>query len=208
MKIACVIPAYNEEKTIGTIITCVKDIELINEIIVISDGSVDGTYNIAKSLGVRTIELRNNKGKGAALATGIENSDGDIFIFLDADLIGLNKKHIEQLLFPVLNNETDMTIGLFKNGRIVTDIAQKVTPYLSGQRALKRSIIQGIDKLEMTRYGVEVAITKFAKMKHYRVKIVILEELTHIMKEEKLGFGKGFQERMKMYWQIVRHMLM
>jgi glycosyltransferase involved in cell wall biosynthesis len=208
MKITCIIPAYNEEKTIGDVIKCVKKVELIDDIIVVSDGSQDETANISRSLEVRTIELKDNKGKGAALVTGIENSDGDILIFMDADLIGLNEKHIENLLLPVIRNETDMTIGLFKNGRLVTDIAQKVAPYLSGQRALKRNIIQDIDKLDMTRYGIEVAITKLAEKKHYRFSTIKLEDLTHIMKEEKLGLGKGFTERMKMYWQIIRCMLM
>lgn len=208
MKITCVIPAYNEEKTIGSIIKCVKDIEYINDIIVISDGSVDRTPYISRSLGVRTIELEKNKGKGAALAAGIENSDGDIILFLDADLIGLNRKHIDELLLPVIRDDTDMTIGVFNNGRFITDMAQRITPYLSGQRALKRSIIQDINKLKMTRYGVEIAITKLAESRHYKYRTVILDKLTHIMKEEKLGFSKGFKERMKMYWQIIRCMLM
>lgn len=204
MKISCVIPAYNEEKTIENVIKCVKKVKMIDEIIVISDGSVDETANISKNLGVRTIEIKDNRGKGAALATGVKNSDGDILIFLDADLIGLNEKHIESLLLPVINNETDMTVGLFKNGRFATDIAQKVAPYLSGQRALKRDIIQDVDKLDLTRYGIEVAITKLAEKRHYQFNIVKLEDLTHIMKEEKLGFRKGFTERIKMYWQIIR----
>lgn len=208
MKITCIIPAYNEEKTIENVIECVKNVEMIDEIIVISDGSVDQTANISRSLDVSTIELKQNCGKGAALVTGIENSNGDILIFLDADLIGLNEKHIESLLFPVIKGETDMTIGLFKNGRFVTDIAQRVAPYLSGQRALKRNIIQDIDKLDMTRYGIDIAITKQAEKRHFRFSTVELEDLTHIMKEEKLGFSKGFTERIKMYWQIIRCMLM
>lgn len=208
MKITCVIPAYNEEKTIGNIIRCVSDVEYIDEIIVISDGSVDRTSFVSKSMGARTIELKSNRGKGAALSAGIESSNGDIIMFLDADLIGLNRGHIDALLLPVIRDETDMTIGIFNNGRFFTDIAQRIIPHLSGQRALKRSIIQDINKLKMTRYGVEIAITKLARRRHIRYKTVILEKLTHIMKEEKLGFGKGFKERLKMYWQIIRCFLM
>lgn len=208
MKITCVIPAYNEEKTIGNIIRCVSDVEYIDEIIVISDGSVDRTSFISKSMGARTIELKSNRGKGAALAAGIESSIGDIIMFLDADLIGLNRGHIDELLLPVIRNETDMTIGVFNNGRFFTDIAQRITPQLSGQRALKRCIIQDISKLKMTRYGVEIVITKLAQSRHIRYKTVILEKLTHIMKEEKLGLVRGFKERIKMYWQIIRCFLM
>lgn len=208
MRISCVIPAYNEEKTIGNVIECAKNVDLIDEIIVISDGSVDETANISKSLGVRTIELNQNCGKGAALVTGAENSNGDILIFLDADLIGLNEKHINDLIIPVIKDETDMTIGVFKNGRFITDMAQRVAPYLSGQRALKRCIIQDVDKLDMTRYGIDIAITKQAEKKNYRFTTVALGDLTHIMKEEKLGFSRGVAERIKMYWQIIRCMLM
>lgn len=208
MKISCLIPAYNEENTIGNVIDCVKKAGIIDEIIVVSDGSTDRTADISRKLGVKTIELEKNLGKGAALATGIENSSGEILIFLDADLIGLSKEHIENLLLPVINDETDMAIGVFKNGRFITDMAQKIAPYLSGQRALKKCILKDVSRLDMTRYGIDIAITKQAERDHHRFSMVELKDLTHIMKEEKYGLGRGFVERMKMYWQVVKCIIM
>lgn len=204
MRTVCIIPAFNEEKTISDILKVIKNVEIIDEIIVVSDGSNDNTAKISREMGVFTIEYEENKGKGAALKAGIDNANADILLFLDADLIGLTKEHVVSLLEPVLNDEADMTIGIFANGRLATDLAQKVAPHLSGQRAMKRIVLNNIDNIDITRYGVEVALTKLVEKENYRVKTVELKDMTHIMKEEKLGLKKGFAARMKMYWEIVK----
>ncbi|RKD34472.1 glycosyltransferase family 2 protein [Thermohalobacter berrensis] len=202
--ITTIIPAYNEEKTIGDVLNVVKQAELINEIIVVSDGSKDSTVEISQSYGVRVIDLKENVGKGGALKKGVENSEGDIVLFLDADLIGLRVDHINSLLLPVINKECDMTIGIFSNGRFATDLAQKVAPYLSGQRAVRKNVIKEISNMDITRYGVEVALTRYASQNHISTKEVVLDNLTHVMKEEKLGVVKGFTERLKMYRDIAK----
>lgn len=204
MKVACIIPAYNEERTIKGIIDVVKQVDLIDEIIVVSDGSKDETATISKKAGANVIDNKINKGKGAALKIGIDSSDSDIFTFLDADLVGLKKEHVINLLMPVLNDEADMSVGIFKSGRIATNLAQKVAPNLSGQRAVKRRLIEDIENIDITRYGVEIALTKIAQKKKYRTKNVYLDNLTHVMKEEKLGLRKGFKARLKMYWEIAK----
>lgn len=203
-KVVCIIPAFNEEKTIGGIIDVVKQVKTIDDIIVVSDGSADNTAEIAMGKNVTTIVHNENKGKGAALKTGFDKTNAGILVFLDADLIGLTKEHIEDLINPVLNDEADMSIGIFASGRLTTDLAQIVTPFLSGQRAMKREIIQNIDNIDITRYGVEVALTKAVKRNNYLVKKVELKDMTHITKEEKLGLKKGIAARMKMYWEIVK----
>ena len=204
MGIECIIPAYNEEKTIGNVIKAVKESNMIDNIVVVSDGSNDGTAAAARSLGVCVIEYSENRGKGAAIKIGVENTSSDILLLLDADLIGLTRKHVVDLLMPILKEEADMTVGVFSNGRFSTDLAQRIAPNLSGQRAVRRNIIDSINNLDIMRYGVEVALTQFANKKGYRVKTVELKDMTHIMKEEKLGFRKGFKLRMKMYWDIIK----
>ena len=125
-------------------------------------------------------------------------------MFIDADLIGLTTEHIENLLRPVITDEADMSIGLFEDGRLATDLAQKIAPFLSGQRAIKRELFETIPELEHTRYGIEVAISRYAEQHNIRVASVNLPDMTQIMKEEKRGFFKGFCARMKMYWEIVK----
>lgn len=204
MCITAIIPAYNEEQTIGNVLECLKKVEEVTQIIVVSDGSTDGTAEVAASYDIELIDLVENLGKGGAMKAGVERCNNDNILFLDADLIGLTEKHVKDLIMPIIINETEMTIGIFKNGRIVTDLAQKVTPYLSGQRAVKKALLDKIPNIDITRYGVEVALTKYVEKNSIRTKEVYLEDMTHVTKEEKLGIIKGVQARFKMYWDIVK----
>ncbi|NMB98221.1 MAG: glycosyltransferase family 2 protein [Clostridiaceae bacterium] len=204
MYISAIIPAYNEEKTVGKIIETLKNVNIINEIIVVNDGSEDKTAQIAREHKVTVIKLAKNMGKGAAIKTGLEASKGVILLFLDADLIGLKEFHIKKLLEPVIKDECDMAIGIFSKGRASTDLAQILTPHLSGQRAVKRTIIEKIEKIELTGYGIEVALTRYAKKNNIRVKEIKLDNLTHITKEEKFGVAVGLKKRIIMYWQIFK----
>ncbi|HNR03999.1 MAG TPA: glycosyltransferase family 2 protein [Bacillota bacterium] len=204
MNVTAVIPAYNEEQTIADVVKCVKSIDKIQKVIVVSDGSTDSTAEIARECGADVIELDENVGKGGAIRAGINECGTEIILFLDADLIGLTEKHVLDLIEPVIDNKADMTIGIFKKGRMVTDLAQKVTPYLSGQRAIKKSIIDKIPNIDITRYGVEVALTKYVDKFNVRVQEVDLPDMTHVTKEEKLGIIRGVHARLKMYWDIVK----
>ncbi|AGB40671.1 glycosyl transferase [Halobacteroides halobius DSM 5150] len=206
MSVTAVIPAYNEEETIGEVVSKVKAHKLVNNVIVISDGSEDNTAAIARDTGAEVIELESNLGKGAAIQTGIDIAKGDIILFLDADLLRLTLEHIDQLLLPVINQEAEMTVGVFTAGRFTTDLAQKITPFLSGQRAVKSKLLDDIASLEMTQFGVEIALTQYAKENNIKIKEVELQDLTHVMKEEKLGVFKGLRARLKMYWEIIKNL--
>ncbi len=205
MKCAVVIPAYNEEATIGPVIDAVKRSKRVCEAIVVSDGSTDRTVRIARQKGVRVVDLKHNIGKGGAMKKGVCKSRAEIIVFLDADLIGLRPDHVDALVEPVASGRAGMSLGLFDGGRVATDFAQAVTPFLTGQRAVLRQILDEIWDLEALRFGVEVALTKHVKEKGYKVEPVHLAGLTHRTKEEKLGIRKGFLARLKMYWEIVRH---
>ncbi|MGM0420532.1 MAG: glycosyltransferase family 2 protein [Bacillota bacterium] len=203
MKISALIPAYNEEKTVSHVVQILKELPEINRIIVINDGSEDSTSAQARAAGADVIDLAVNKGKGGALKAGFDECNADVIIMLDADLIGLNKEHVYSLLNPVLEEECDMTVGVFNEGRNVTDFAQKVSPHLSGQRALKGDVLRKIKNLDKSGFGVEVTINKYVR-NHGTLKKVSLPDLTHVMKEEKRGFWKGFKERMKMYTEVIK----
>lgn len=204
MKISAIIPAFNEEPRIGNVLDVVKEMELIEEIIVVDDGSTDNTYKVAIKKGVKVIRLDSNKGKGAAILEGVHNTDADIVILLDADLLGLTPLHIMNLIKPLQDGNYYMTYGVFSNGRKVTDLAQKVAPFLSGQRAVKIEIFKDLEYLDIVRFGVEVALTNHFKKNHIPYLAVPMANITHVMKEEKLGFIKGLKARLKMYWEIVK----
>jgi len=202
-KIAVVIPAYDEEKTIGNVLKPISTLSIIDEIVVVSDGSHDRTASIARSYNARVIELDKNHGKTNAVLTGVQSTDADIILMLDADLIGLTNEHIINLLQPVVDNKADMTIGVFSSGRGATDLAQKIAPFLSGQRAICKAVLDRLEDYKITNYGIEMALTLMAEKEKIRTQLVYLPNLTHLMKEEKRGFFMGFLSRMKMYWDIL-----
>lgn len=207
MKVAAIIPAYNEEKTIGGVLDALRDVRLVDEIIVVSDGSTDRTVSVAGQYqNITLVELPKNLGKAAALIEGVKCTEAEILLFLDADLVGLTSKHVELLLRPLISGAADMTRAYFTNGRRTTDLSHKIVPGISGQRAIRREIIEGIPNFNRIRFGVEVALNRYVKKKKLRLKKVELMNVTHRLKEEKYGFRRGFQARIKMYWDILEYL--
>jgi glycosyltransferase involved in cell wall biosynthesis len=206
MAVAAIIPAYNEEKTVGNVLIALQESAVVDRIIVVSDGSDDLTVNVVMQFeNVEVIELLENRGKGGAVKVGLEHCEADIILILDADLLGLTNQHIEDLLKPVLEGKASMSVGIFEKGRVATDIAQKMAPFLSGQRALKRDLLENISDLDLSRFGIEVALHQYAEENKIAVEAVQLPDLSHVMKEEKLGISKGLVARGKMYWEIIRY---
>lgn len=205
MKVAAVVPAHNEERRIGRVLKALTDAAAIDEIIVVSDGSTDGTYKAAVGHdGVKALSLSENVGKGGAMVAGANGTDADFIAFFDADLIGLTPSHVEALVRPVLDGASDMSIGVFRQGRRCTDWAQRITPYISGQRTIRREDFLSVPGLETTRFGVEVALGRYARSKRFNTVLVPLPGVTHPMKEEKLGVFSGVAARWRMYWDILK----
>lgn len=108
VKVSIIIPAYNEAKTIGKIITRIKDLYPEFEVIVINDGSKDETMSVANEAGAIVYTHPYNIGNGAAIKSGIRVATGDIMVFMDGD--GQHEpEDIERLLhfFP----DFDMVVG-------------------------------------------------------------------------------------------------
>jgi len=204
MKVSLIIPAYNEEKTIGDVIYVAQNNPFVDEIVVVNDGSTDKTPLIAKKMGVNLINLGENKGKGYALYEGVKNSIGDIVIFLDADLIDLKTYHITELIKPIIEGEYLTTCGIFEKGRFATDLSHKLTPFLSGQRAMIRSLWENFKYDPEIRYGFEITLSDYFWRNKIKVKYVVLEGVTQLMKEEKIGTKEGRKSRIKMYKDIAR----
>ncbi|MCE5323001.1 glycosyltransferase family 2 protein [bacterium] len=208
MKVAAVVPAYNEKDRISVVLEAIKSAQSVDEILVVSDGSTDGTYELVSSDPcVRVMHLDANRGKGGAMRAGALGTDADVILFLDADLVGMDGEKVDAIIQPVADGQTDMAIGIFSGGRGATDLAQFLTPYISGQRAMRRDVFLDIPGLDGVRSGVETAITKYFHSRNLKVSRVSLTGCTHHMKEEKLGFIRGFSARMKMYYDIAKILL-
>jgi glycosyltransferase involved in cell wall biosynthesis len=206
--VAIIIPAKDEEQRVGRVLVAALGSKLADQVIVVSDGSIDRTAQVARRhKGVTVVELRKNEGKGGAMLAGLRSTKADIVCFVDADLIGLSGEHIDAIIMPVLENQCDMCIGVFRGGQYWSDMAQKISPYISGQRAMRRELIEGIPFLAEFRMGVEVALKAEAKRRKARILQVPLSGVSNFSKEKKLGLVKGTTQRMKMYKEIASAMV-
>lgn len=115
MKLSIIIPVFNEENTFEELIDSVKRVKLPDkiskEIIVIDDGSHDSTPKlIRKTKGIRRISHRRNKGKGAAVISGINSSSGEIVIIQDADL-EYDPNYFPKLIKPIIERNKKVVYG-------------------------------------------------------------------------------------------------
>lgn len=188
--VSVIIPAYNEAKTIGKVIDVVQKTSIVNEIIVVDDGSSDKTAQIAKAHGVRVISHTTNYGKGCALKTGLKNSECDIVAFIDGDLNNLTTNQIEKMVKPILDGKADITKTKFKRtaGRVTELTAKPLLKFffpeikfsqpLSGQFAAKKDFLNKI-KFEED-YGVDVGIVLDADARGMRIKEVNIGQIEHV----------------------------
>jgi len=191
MTISVIIPAYNEEKTVGSVVKAVKSLSYVVEIIVVNDGSTDATEEVAEKAGAIVISHIKNQGKGSAIKTGFKNSKGDIIVFLDADLQRITPHQIDKMIQPILNGEAEVTKTKFKReaGRVTELTAKPLLNFffpeikfdqpLSGQFAAKRSFLNNI-QLE-DDYGVDVGIVLDADVSGMRVKEVDIGKISHTL---------------------------
>jgi glycosyltransferase involved in cell wall biosynthesis len=114
MKLSVIIPVYNEDESITEILRRVQATKLVNEIVVVDDGSGDGTRDILQTLdgknGVKVILHEQNQGKGAAVRTGLTAVKGDILLIQDADL-EYDPRDYPQLLQPIMEGIADVVYG-------------------------------------------------------------------------------------------------
>lgn len=187
MKLSIIIPCYNESKTILSLIEAVKKSPVTNrEIIIVDDGSNDGTKDILNKLEdpeVHVIFHAKNKGKGASLRTGFKEAKGDICIVQDADL-EYDPQEFPLVIQPILDGKADVVFGSrFQSGRphrvvyfwhrignglltlmsnLFTDL--NLSDMETCYKAFRREIIQSVNIRE-NRFGFEPEVTaKISKM--------------------------------------------
>ena len=161
MRCTAVIPAYNESTRILGVLNILVQAGNVSEIIVVNDASSDDTANVARQFAktapkqVRVFDMPANAGKGAAMHRGASETDAEVVLFLDADLVGLSVEMVQNMTAGVIAGEADMTLGVFRGGQFWTTLAQILVPNISGQRCthfnsaltLAVFIAEGFDKM-------------------------------------------------------------
>ncbi len=190
-RVCALLPAYNEADRIGITVAALLARPEIDAIIVADDGSTDGTAEVARRAGAAHVLTGQNGGKGAALAAAYAyaRDRANLFLLLDGDL-GASAGEAVKLLSPILAGEADMTVGLLppdpafaatgqSGGRgfvvrlarwgIQRRTGQTFAQPLSGQRAVRREVLETLGGTFAAGFGVEVDLTVRALRAGFRV---------------------------------------
>ena len=179
-KISILIPVFNEVNTLQKILEKVENTDFCNlekEIILIDDGSFDGTKDLYKNLPYKVLYHEKNMGKGAALRTGFKEATGDIVVIQDADL-EYEPKDYQELIQLILDDKADVAYGTRLTGvkpsrafmfhhllgnkflTLLTNILYNttLTDMETCYKAFKRSFLNGIE-IKSNRFDFEPEIT-------------------------------------------------
>jgi len=214
MKLSIVIPVYNEKNTIEEIIGKVRNVnlELDKEIILVDDGSTDGTREILDKLRAEDLKIifhDINKGKGNALQTGFSEASGDYVIIQDADL-EYDPKEYPQLLAPLLDGRADAVYGSrflggphrvlfcwhYLGNKMLTTFSNmlsnlNLTDMETCYKVFRKEILDKIT-LKSKRFGIEPEITlKLARLKCRIYEVPISYSGRDYSEGKKIGWKDG-----------------
>lgn len=223
MKLSVVIPVYNEVESIQEILKRVKATGLAGEIVVVDDGSRDGTRDLLKTLdgqdGLRVILHEKNQGKGAAVCTGLAAATGDILLVQDADL-EYDPRDYPVLLKPIEEGIADVVYGSrFLGGpRRVAMFWHMVANYLltfmtnvlydtiltdmeTGYKVFRSKVMKGMT-IRARRFDFEPEFTAKVLKRHYRIyEVPISFNPRDYSEGKKIGFRDAFEA----VWTLIKY---
>ncbi|MEE9403745.1 MAG: glycosyltransferase family 2 protein [Algisphaera sp.] len=226
--LSIVIPIFNEVSTLETLIARVRavDIPLSKELLLVDDGSTDGTRDLLAKLeqepDITVVLHEHNRGKGAALRTGFKRATGDLVMIQDADL-EYDPQDYPKLLKPFLDGKADVVYGSrFAGGeshralyfwhslgnRFITLLSNmftniNLTDMETCYKVFKRELIQSID-LKENRFGIEPEITAKIARKHARIYEVGVSYAGRTYEE---GKKIGWRDGCRAIWCILKYNL-
>ena len=187
--ITVVIPVLNESRTVATVVKFALRDRRVGEVLVIDDGSIDGTDELAEGAGARVV-TSSLLGKGASMEDGLQAAKHDLILYLDGDLRGLRRDLIQRMTQPLIDGEADFVKARFARsggrGTVLTakpllrtyfpELTNFAQP-LGGIIAVRRSLLQQL-RFE-NDYGVDVGLLIDAAAARARIIEVDIGQIKH-----------------------------
>jgi glycosyltransferase involved in cell wall biosynthesis len=223
-KLSVIIPAFNEERTIAAVLLAVRNCPIKNiEVIVVDDGSTDGTRKILKKMEkhIDILILRErNGGKGAALRDGIAKATGEYVVIQDADL-EYTPQDLPAVMQPLAEGWADVVYGSRFMGAhphrvvyfwhylanisltVLSDLFNNVnlTDMETGYKMFRREILQSLT-IDENGFGIEPELT--AKVAHLKVRMYEVGISYHGRTYEE-GKKIGFKDALRAVWVIIKY---
>ena len=197
--VAVIIPAYNEAPRVGAVVRAALAAREVHSVLVVDDGSTDGTAEVAQSAGASVLQKQNG-GKASAMDAGVHAVANGGLCFLDADLVGLTPAHVDSLIEPWLHG-AKMVVGLDQRSQHI------LWSTFAGPRVISRGLWFEATALEpamlTSGYGVEVILAILANRYRWPVAEVRLAGIHAPVQAAKWG-GSRLLHGMKMFGRIAQ----
>jgi glycosyltransferase involved in cell wall biosynthesis len=197
-------PARDEALTVAENVNAARACRYVRDVIVIDDGSTDGTGDIAAAAGAKVI-VRDDTGgsKAHAMAAGVEASDADAFLFVDADCTGLTAAHLDAICEPLLEGRATLSLGAFDYGKFWNPMVLRWPP-LSGERIIPRWVWDAIPPHKLDGYTIEVRINEVVAERRLHTVARTMKGVYHRTKRVKLGRRQGVRSTWTMYRELLK----
>ncbi len=204
-KITAIIPFYNENAGMLSVIKAVSYVEDINQIICIDDGSTNSTHKLVRDKfpQIVLIRLSKNLGKSQAVFEGIKKAKNEIIFLIDADLVGLSPIDLRNTINKFSADQSlDMVIMEVKGRNTLIDGILRKYIFQGGNRILKKNDLEKVSERQPVRYQLEVAINKYAIENNKKVKWIKCSAFNP-HKSSKRSYLQGIIEDLRMDLQII-----
>jgi glycosyltransferase involved in cell wall biosynthesis len=200
---SAIIAAYNEQDTIVDVIRAVEGHPLVDEIIVVDDGSKDATSERARTTSAHVITLEQNQGKAGAMSAGVRVARNETILFLDADILGLTHEIITLTVTPVLTGKCGMFVAIRARRTYWMNRLLYFIPVLGGERALTKELWRMVPRTYRKGFQIEIALNYYTKKSGRKMSFGVMPGLSQVIKEKKRGFWLGLWQRIKMSSEVL-----
>lgn len=201
MIVDCVIPARNEGLTVAEVVGVARSCRYVREVIVVDDGSTDDTGERAAAAGARVIRREGEGGsKAHAMEAGVEASDADAVLFVDADVLGLTVDHLDEICGPVVERRAAMSLGTFDYG-FWNPLVLRFPP-TTGERIVPRWVFEAIPPSKRDGYTIEIMINEVITEARLPTVARVMQGVTHRTKRDKFGPLEGWKRTWRMFWDL------